>query len=74
MSNQPPLPKKRGRPVKHQPLRDENGELIFTIEYAPEWPEHKRHQFSQVARMLYLRWFSDSAPDSTATNPTKDIP
>lgn len=74
MSTPPQPAKKRGRPIKNLPLRDEHGELVVTIEYATHWPEAKQRQFSQVARMLYLRWFSNPSPPTTSTTPTKDTP
>ena len=56
---------------KNLPLRDENGELVFVVEYAPEWPEAQRHKFSLFARNLYVQWFGH--PGQPNTNSAKSF-
>jgi hypothetical protein len=61
------VPAKRGRGNrKNLPLRDEQGELVVSIEIAPYWPEPQQQLFARTARTLFLRWFA-TPPDTAPT-------
>jgi hypothetical protein len=44
---------------RHQPLRDEHGELRAIIEIAPTATIEQRARFQSLARTLYQLWFID---------------
>jgi hypothetical protein len=53
-----PQTRRTGR-CRHQPLRDEQGQLRAIIEVAPSATPEQRARFTSLARMLHQLWFID---------------
>jgi hypothetical protein len=56
--SQEPKSRRAGR-CRHQPLRDEHGELRAIIEVAPSATPEQHARFTSLARMLHQLWFID---------------
>ncbi len=53
-----PQTRRAGR-CRHQPLRDEQGQLRAIIEGAPSATLEQRARYKSLARMLHQMWFID---------------
>lgn len=64
---------------RNVPLRDENGKLRATFEFAPSSTPDQRARFKSLARMLHQLWFIDQPsplwvdgkPPGSATTPAR---